>query len=106
MLTQTLVSGDMAKYEIEVIARGGSNAAAWKISVAAMHDGSDVLAAATELSKEFFGALGANLDVDIQVSAPHIDVIAKGAASAGTVYWDCQIVKKMVMDSSNGSRKY
>lgn len=106
LLTQTLASGDMAKFEIEVIARGASNAASWKISVAALHDGTDIQAAATELSKEFFGALGANLDVDIQVSAPYIDVIAKGAASAGTVYWDCQIVKKMVMDSSNGSRKY
>jgi len=106
MLSQTLVSGDMAKYEIEVIARGGSNAAAWKISVAAMHDGSDVQAAATELSKEFFGSLGAQLDVDIQTYAGGIDIIAKGAASAGTVYWDCQIVKKMVLDSGNGARKY
>lgn len=106
MLTQTLASGDMAKYEIEVIARGGSNAAAWKISVAAMHDGQDIQAAATELSKEFFGSLGANLDVDIQVAGGNIDVIAKGAASAGTVYWDCQIVKKMVLDSANGARKY
>ena len=106
MLTQTLVSGDMAKYEIEVIARGGSNAASWKISVAAMHDGSDVQAAATELSKEFFGSLGAQLDVDVQTYAGGIDIIAKGAASAGTVYWDCQIVKKMVLDSANGARKY
>jgi hypothetical protein len=106
MLSQTLVSGDMAKYEIEVVARGGSNAAAWKISVAAMHDGSDVQAAATELSKEFFGSLGAQLDVDIQTYAGGIDIIAKGAASAGTVYWDCQIVKKMVLDSATGARKY
>ena len=106
MLTQQLVAGDMAKYEIEVIARGASNAASWKISVAAMHDGTDIQAAATELSKEFFGALGANLDVDVQVSAPYIDIIAKGADSAGTVYWDCQIVKKMVLDSLNGARKY
>lgn len=106
MLTQQLVSGDMAKYEIEVIARGASNAAAWKISVAAMHDGTEIQAAATELSKEFFGALGANLDVDIDVAGGNINVKAKGADSAGTVYWDCQIVKKMVLDSANGARKY
>jgi cytoskeletal protein CcmA (bactofilin family) len=106
MLTQTLASGDMAKFEVEVIARGGSNAATWKISVAALHDGTNIQAAATELSKEFFGSLGANLDVDIDVSGNNVLVKAKGAASAGTVYWDCQVIKKMVMDSSDGSRKY
>lgn len=115
MITQALVNGDMAKYEIEVTARGRGtqvgdnsfNAAAWKISVAAMHKGgSGIDAAATELSKESFGALGANLDVDIQVSGDYIEVIAKGAQGAGTVFWDCQIVKKMVMSSDDGSRKY
>lgn len=112
MLSQNLDPGDMAKFEIEVIARGGENAAAWKISVAALRNAMGIEAAATELSKEFFGALGANLDVDINVvpgagaAAPFIQVIAKGAASAATVYWDCQIVKKMVLDSATGARKY
>jgi hypothetical protein len=112
MMAQTLIDdGDMAKFEIEVIARGGENAAAWKISVAAMRDGGTATAAATELSKEFFGALGAQLDVDINTvagmgaAAPAIQVIVKGAASAGTVYWDAQIVKKMVL-GNDGSRKY
>ena len=112
IMAQTLIDdGDMAKFEIEVIARGGENAAAWKISVAAMRDGGTATAAATELSKEFFGALGAQLDVDINTvagmgaAAPAIQVIVKGAASAGTVYWDAQIVKKMVL-GNDGSRKY
>jgi hypothetical protein len=111
MLTQTIESGDMAKFEVEVIARGLENAAAWKISVAAIQDGNVITAAATELSKEFFGLLGAQLDVDINVVAaagaagPAIQVIAKGAQGAAEVFWDAQIVKKMVLGEM-GQRKY
>ena len=112
MLAQTFDSGDIAKFEIEVIARGLENAAAWKISVAALRDGATITAAATELSKEFFGLLGAQLDVDINVvpgagnaAAPVIQVVAKGAMGAAEVYWDAQIVKKMVLGET-GERKY
>lgn len=108
MLSEALVDGDMAKFEIEVIARSETEncAASWKISVAALHDGTEVQAMATELSKEPFGALGPNLDVVIDVTGASIAVIAKGAAGAQKVYWDCQIVKKMVMSAIDGSRKY
>ena len=111
MLVQSMEAGDVAKFEIEVIARGMENAAAWKISVAAIQDGNVITAAATELSKEFFGLLGAQLDVDINVVAamgaagPAIQVIAKGAQGAAEVFWDAQIVKKMVLGEM-GQRKY
>ena len=108
LLTQALVAGDMAKYEIEIIAADTTKAtaAAWKISVAALHNGSEIVATATELLKEKIAGLGALLDVDVEIDGNNLVIKAKGAAAAGTVYWDCQIVKKMVMVAGTGARKY
>ena len=95
-----IADGEMMKLEAEVIARGGANAATWKISIAAMRDGVTITAAASELAKEFFGALGMNLDVKIEDVAGKIKISAVGAAGAGGVYWNAQVTKKMIMDSA------
>ena len=108
LLTQSLIDGDMAKYEIEIIAANTdkTTAAAWKISVAALHNGDEIVATETELLKEKIAGLGALLDVDVEIDGNNLVIKAKGAASTGTVYWDCQIVKKMVMAAGTGARKY
>jgi hypothetical protein len=89
----------MLKLELEVIARGGLSAAAFKYSVAAIRVSNTVSVSAIELSKEVF-ANGANFDVDITEDGASISLIAKGWNGAGTAYWNAQVVKMMKMDST------
>lgn len=105
MLTQSLAAGEMGKYEVEVMAKGTGFAATWKISIAAIRVGANLEARASELTKEYFGELGAKLDVEVETSGANVLIKAKGAEGVDKVYWDCQITKKMVMGAL-GVRTY
>jgi hypothetical protein len=107
LLTEALDPQSMAKMELEVIASNITHAAAWKISIAAQRkENGEINAAAVELSKEVLAGDGMKLDVEISDLAGVIVIKAAGAAGVGTVYWDAQIVKKMVISTVDGSRRY
>lgn len=114
---------EMMKLELEVIARGAqvwyqhdglstnypgvaNLGASWKISITAMHDGDSVVAAASEIVKEFFGALGMKLDVKIEEVAGNIVITAVGTSNAQGIFWDAQVTKKMVMSNKQGTLTY